>query len=216
MHDPPDYNALERVAWLKNAEAVLAKLNDRDRYILKKMRTYGWRFGHSEQAVENHIREDQMFAAWFAKEPRRTRFHERIASEWLQGVPSVECFETLPVAGKDAWYIATDGELRQGKKPPGVKSLDFRWCTRDHTVYASHKYTKEGGGNQDSQYSEVQATLKYFQQCADSDNTVLLAIVDGPYYTAERMANLHRYERTTPPISKALPIQDVPQFLETL
>lgn len=216
MHNPPDYEGLEQIAWRENAENVGVRLSSKDRYILKKIKTYMWRFGYSEEAIKGRIQSDIMFAAWFAKEPRRTKIHERIAAAWLEEIELISDFDDLPASGPDAWYIATDGELRQGKKPATVKSLDFRWQTGQYTVFASHKYTRESGGNQDSQFQEVQAMLKHFQQCGNNTGIVLLAIVDGPYYTETKMQQLRRFERTTAPISKALPIQDVPPFLEGL
>ena len=219
MHEPPDWDALEQAQWRENVDAVIDRLNERDKNILKKIGTYIWRFGYSESEVSNHIKEDQMFAAWFAKEPRRTKFHEKIAAEWLRLVEResdlIEDFDELPTQGKDAWYIASDGELRQGKKPQGIKSLDFWWKSGMYTVYASHKYTKEPGGNQDSQFNEIQGSLRHFLQ-SDDQRIVLLAIVDGPYFTETKMNALYRYERPSAPYSKALPIQDVPSFLDNL
>ncbi|MXZ16948.1 MAG: hypothetical protein F4Y81_01795 [Rhodothermaceae bacterium] len=220
MHDPPDYDAREQAAWRKNFGAVIDRLNARDDNILKTIRTYIWRFGYSESEVSNHIREDQMFAAWFAKEPRRTKFHEKIAAEWLRRIEQesdlINGFKELATGGRKAWYIASDGDLRQGKKPPGIKSLDFKWKTGNYTIYASHKYTKEGGGNQDSQFNEVLQLLKHFQQRSNGKYDVVLAIVDGPYFTETKMEQLYTFERMRPPYSKALPIQDVPDFLANL
>ena len=219
MHNPPDYDALEQVAWRENVDAVIDRLNARDANILKKISTYIWRFGYSESEVSNHIREDQMFAAWFAKEPRRTKFHEKIAAEWLRQIEQesdlIKDFDELATRGRKAWYIASDRDLRQGQRPSGIKSLDFKWKTGNYTIYASHKYTKEGGGNQDSQFNEVLQLLVHFQR-SNGKYDVVLAIVDGPYFTEKKMEELYRYERTRPPYSKALPIQDVPDFLANL
>lgn len=216
MPEPPDYEALEQILWRKQAKEVIDCLDKDDENLLKKIQTYIWRFGYTEEEVRARIRRDEMFSAWFTKEPRRMKLHETIAADWLKRIELVFDFEDLPTGGKNAWYIATDGELRQGKKPAGVKSLDFGWNTGQYRVFASHKYTKESGGNQDSQFQEVQNMLRYFQQGAVDDHTVVIAIVDGPYYTPAKMSELHRFERSSKPISKALHIEEVPSFLAML
>lgn len=75
--------------------------------------------------------------------------------------------------------------------------LDFIWTTGGKTFYAMHKYTKEGGGNQDSQYQEMIELMKRFLHCRHA-LVVLLVIVDGKYYqenNAKRLANLQGYQR---------------------
>lgn len=216
MLKPPDYDAFEQILWRKQAKEVIDCLDNNDKNILKKIQTYIWRFGYTEEEIKAHIRRNEMFAAWFTKEPRRMKLHETVAADWLSGIDLISDFESLPTGGKNAWYIAIDGDLRQGKKPAGVKSLDFGWTTGQYRVFASHKYTKESGGNQDSQFQEVQAMLRFFQQGAVDDHTVVLAIVDGPYYTPKKMSELHRFERINKPMSKALHIEEVPSFLKML
>lgn len=214
MRAPPDYDLIEQLLWREQSREVVDVLDDDDQNILKKIRTYAWRFGYTEEEVKVHIRKDAMFAAWFTKEPQRMKLHEKVAAEWLKDIDQIDGFESLPTGGQNAWYIATDGELRRGKKPTGVKSLNFRWKTGKYRIFASHKYTKESGGNQDSQFREAQAMLRYFQQCAVDNHTVVLAIVDGPYYTPAKMTQLHRFERLFPPFSKALSVEKVPDFLD--
>ena len=151
---PLDYDAIESEMWKENATQVVSRLNKPDKDLLKRIQTYVTRFGYSAEAVESKIRDDEMFAATFAKEPRRTSFHERVAAEWL-GDELGLAIDILPRKGVRAYYISSDGIVFTGlgedqNKPS--KSLDFKWVQNGITFYAMHKYTKEGGGNQDSQF----------------------------------------------------------------
>ncbi len=74
-----------------------------------------------------------------------------------------------------------------------------------------NKYTRMSGGNQDNQFETVLNLLKAFSNGRSEECEVLLAIVDGPYYTAEKMKDLYRF--TKPPKSYALHIEDVPEIL---
>ena len=155
-----------------------------------------------------------MFAAHFAKEPRRQGIHERVAAEWLQQLPAVNQFKVLPKKGADAIYVTSDGEIQRGAdlhNPPG-KSLDFRWFTGETACYAMHKYTKQSGGDQDNQFTEMRNLLESFIRCRDR-HCILLIIVDGPYYTKEKLETLKHLTRSHPPKSYATPIGKVPDLL---
>lgn len=216
MPKPPDYDEVEVKQWRENAKEVVSNLEKKEENILKRIKTYIWRFGFSQADVENKIADDDMFAAHFAKEPRRTGLHENEAAEWLKRLDQVKEFARLPKSGENAVYISSDGEVRQNMARAPSKSLDFRWRTGKFTVYASHKYTREGGGNQDSQYNEILHLLTMFQRARESEDVVLLAIVDGPYYTKSRMDRLHRFCRDRAPRSEAMQIEAVPDFLNFL
>ena len=176
-----------------------------------------WRFGYTESAVLDKIRDDSMFAAWFAKEPRRTGFHEAIAAEWIEALPGVNKFSVLPKFGSSALKVSSDGNIESetgARKLPG-KSLDFTWKTGNKTFYAMHKYTKEGGGNQDSQYKEMVELMKRFLQCRNR-SIVLLIIVDGDYYQENAQARLNELknnQRDNPPESYALSIGELPALI---
>jgi hypothetical protein len=210
---PPNYDEIERKRWSANAKQVLNRLRDGEKNLLKRIATFIDRFGFPEADVKEKIRSDSMFAAHFAMEPRRQGIHEKMAAQWIQDLDEVQDFKTLPKSGQRAYYITSDGEIRLGMKPAPSKSLDFLWKTGDTTFYAAHKYTKEGGGNQDSQFIEMRNLLQHFMTGVATDS-VLMVIVDGPYYTENRMKDLRRFARTTAPCSYAIPIQDVPTILK--
>lgn len=216
MPKPPDYEEIEVAQWRENAKEVAQNLKKKEKNLLKRIKTYIWRFGFSQTDVENKIANDDMFAAHFTKEPRRTGLHEKEAAKWLNELDQVEEFQVLPKSGRDAFYISSDGEVRQNMIGAPSKSLDFRWKTGKFIIYASHKYTREGGGNQDSQYKEIAHLLEMFQKARESEQVILLAIVDGPYYTESRMRRLRRFCRDKPPMSAAMTIETVPDFLSFL
>ncbi|MCY3884160.1 MAG: hypothetical protein OXG24_04505 [Gammaproteobacteria bacterium] len=215
MHKPPDYQAIEYAIARKGASQVVERLDAADKDLLKRIEWFVDRFGFQPQTVRDEIRRNKMFSAHFAKDPRRTGFHEKVAACWLkQFGNTISEFKTLPKSGKNAWYITSDGHMQKNVRPKPSKSLDFKWKTGRFTVYATHKYTREGGGNQDSQYDEVKLTLRHFQNGAVDDDTMFLAIVDGPYYTEEKLTELNRFERIKAPYCKAMHIEYVPNYLE--
>lgn len=209
---PPDYKKEEQRGWRENAAAVVARLEARDSNLLKKVDTYAWRFGYGADEIRNKIRSDIMFAAHFATDPKKQTLHERTAAEWLQGISGIENFASLPSSGKKAWYVTSDGEVRQGRNGAPGKSLDFRWTVGDITFWASHKHTEESGGAQDQQFQEMRALLRRFHNCRNRE-FVLIAIVDGAYYTEGKMEELRSFTRDHMPRSFAAHIGQVPEIV---
>ena len=210
----PDYESMEREEWKQNAQQVKQGLANNDPRLAKRIATYIDRFGYDESTVRKKIRDDPMFAAHFAKEPRRTSLHQKAAAKWLDMLPSVTQFRSLPPSGKKALYITSDGEIQSGeilKHGKPSKSLDFMWLTGSIICYAMHKYTKEGGGNQDSQYKEMLALLKNFLSCGE-EGIILIIIVDGPYYTENKMNELRKNTRDHPPRSYAVHLEEIPNI----
>lgn len=216
---PPNWDRIEQAMWRANADEVASEVEMRSERIMKRVRLFVWRFGFSEQEVVEKIRSEPMFAYWFAKEPRRQAFHESVAADYLSGFPSIRRLVRLKQTGGDALYLNSDGEIVAGRDirgPNPSKALDFEfWSASGVRCLASHKYTKEGGGNQDSQFNEQRHLLGNFLR-RSSNNVALLVICDGPYYNDNRMATLRQQCRLQPPLSFALHIEDVPNVVEML
>ena len=210
---PPDYESHVLDLWLENASVVPSLLSESDIHLLKKIETYSDHFKYTSTEIVEKIRNDPMFAAHFAKEPRRQGVHEKLASKWLDEIECVSNFQVLPKSGANALYVDSDGEVRKILQNPKSKSLDFMWTTGKTTCYAMHKYTKQSGGDQDNQFKEMEALLRRFFECRD-ESCILIVIVDGPYYTDNKMASLQTITRTHPPKSYAVHIENVPQILE--
>ena len=218
MNDPspPDYEAIEADAWTSNALDVRDRLLNNDKFLNRRIATFVARFGYETAQVREKILTDQMFAATFTKEPRRQGIHENSAAQWLNQLPSVQGFERLPQGGSRAWCVSVDGGIRMARDNPDTasKALDFKWITGETTFWAMHKYTRESGGNQDSQFREMKDLLRnYMQHWRRTD--ALLVIVDGPYYNQSRMAELKFLERKQSPKSFATPIAAVPSILRS-
>ncbi len=213
VEPPPDYDAIEREAWQKNARNVPLRLSEDDPYILRRIQTYCGRSGYSRKEVHEKIKNDPMFAVHFAVEPRRQGLHEQAAAAWLKKIPGIAHFRTLPKSGKNDLRLNSDGEIQQGGTSKESKSLDFAWKTGTMVFYAMHKYTKEGGGNQDSQHKEMIELLRKFMRCEDK-KCALIVIVDGPYYTKKKMEKLTHHTREKDPKSYACSIEHVPMIIQ--
>lgn len=216
---PPDWDTIEQGMWRSNAADVAEEATGESERLMKRVELFVWRFGYSRDDVLNKVKTDPMFASWFAKEPRRQSPHEQIAADYLKAFPEIRCFVRLKQTGGEALYLNRDGEIipksaLQGDRPS--KALDFEWKSPSGVrCLASHKYTKEGGGNQDSQFREQRTLLSHFQS-RSANNTALFVICDGPYYNDERMKTLRMQCRTVPPMSFATHIEDVPGLVSRM
>lgn len=215
---PPDYESIERKQWKQSQREVIREAGNLTSRLRKRIATFISRFGYTAEDVAKKITDDEMFAAHFAKEPRRTGLHEKVAAEWIKALPYVHEFRVLPKAGNDSLKVSSDGNIVTVEKHANIpgKTLDFMWTTGGKIFYAMHKYTKEGGGNQDSQYQEMIELMKRFTHCRDN-NVVLLVIVDGEYYQesgAKRLLALQDWQRERAPRSYALPVGELPEVLE--
>ena len=156
-------------------------------------------------------------AAVLAREARRQNIHETAAAEYLERLANVQEFQRLPSRGLNAIYINADGQLVTGEQlglalRPS-KSIDFRWQTGIVTCYAAQKYTREGGGNQDNQFKEVERLLQNFLRRVNND-TALFVLVDGPYYTEERINRLRGLTRERSPLSYVTSINELQPYLD--
>ncbi len=215
MFEPPDYDAEEERLRKQNVAEVLDNLEQRDKNLLKKIETFSKNFSYAESDIENQIMESKMFACTFSIEPSRQGFHEKVAAQWL--VDTLKCnINILPKKGKSALYVTNDGNITQWDRPrKPSKSLDFKWTMGDITIYAMHKYTKVSGGAQDNQFDDVRNTLDKFLKAQDP-NVVFIAIVDGNYYTEQKLKILRGLTRNNPPRSYVTRIEGVPDIMKTL
>lgn len=203
--------------WAKSAKEVSKEVKEPSDRLTYRVLTFISRFGFLKEDVLKKIQQDDMFAAHFAKEPRRTGLHEKMAARWIEKLSSVKNFVVLPKTGAGSIKISSDGKIACWPNSNGLpgKTLDFRWCTGDVTFYAMHKYTKEGGGNQDSQFQEMIEVMKKFLLCVEQ-KTVLAIIVDGNYYRDKgnsKLSKLKKLEKTNTPESYATPIEGLPEIL---
>lgn len=184
MSKEPDYNNDFITACRANLSNVLTLLEAKDPGLAKKIQTFSSRFNFPVADIEQKIRDDEVFRAIFAKDPGKQKIHENIAARFIKEIEGVEDFEQL---GHDALVVfqgavSSRKEARERGAAATAKTIDFRWTYNGKQVYASHKYTKESGGMQDSQYKDLQE----FTDEANKSNlkdTYFLALADGPYYS---------------------------------
>lgn len=216
---PPDYDRIEQELWEKHKTEVRDMLEEQDDGLLRRIRTFAEHFGFDEMKVREKIENDLMFACCFAKDATKTGFQEKEAGKYLKKFPElIQSFKLLPKTGKNAKYMDEDGNIVTGEKPEnGSKSLDFMW-TVDNThieCFASHKFTREGGGAQNHQRDELIRLLKMFKNC-NNKRIALFAICDGPYYNEQNLSLLCQHVRKEPPYSFACSVGDVPKNVEKL
>ena len=215
---PPDYEKIEKQLWRKNGNEVRYLLKNQDSGLLRRIQTFADRFGFDEAEVCEKINDDFMFACCFAKDAMRTGFHEKEAEKYLRMFPDlIRFFTSLPASGKNAKYVDRRGNIVTGKKPSGIKSLDFMWIAGNTHIrcLATHKFTREPGGSQDHQRDELIRLLQMFQNC-DNENIALFAICDGPYYNARTLSILREHVRKESPYSFACSVGNVPKNVEKL
>ena len=218
MFKPPDYKAIEVALWKHNATEVLSELEQQDQSLLEKIETFSENFGYAVDDVKAQIRNNEMFAATFSKSPTKQGCHKREAKRWLTHNLSGSIVE-LPSSRQDGLYVRDDGEIMEGRMWNDAslphKSMDFKWTQNGTIIYAMHKYTKVSGGTQNRQFIDVRDALRKFSHAQDS-NIVFIAIVDGDYYTDEKITELRCLTRGTPPRSYATKIEGVPDIMKTL
>lgn len=139
----------------------------------KKITNWAGRYGYDKEEVEQKILSDDMFASFFAKDPIKQNYTEKIAEDLL-GV------KHLPNNGIS---FSKEGELCKGCFSDNSKSVDF---VRNNT-YITQKYTRGNGGSQDNQYRDVIQFLTY-----GSKRYKVAAYVDGSYYTDEKRNELRK------------------------
>ena len=181
----PDYEGEAIRRGRENASHVLPLLEAGNKKLLEKIDSYCERTGYELQVVLRKIREDEMFRAQFAISPGRQGMHEKMAAAFIKSIPGVENFNTLN-KGKGGLVILAGALMpRAQAKEQGAsrtaKTIDFFWNYNGKIIYASHKYTRVGGGNQDNQYEDVHNFISAANP-SNLANTFFLAITDGGYF----------------------------------
>ena len=203
---PLDFEAIEYQQNLANRADMAKEIAERSERLRTRIRHFAGQFDIPEADFWRDLdaNPNGPLAAVLAREARRQNVHERAAANYVERMPKVAHFRKLPSSGPNACYINRDGQVVTGAQLAGAqrpsKSIDFQWQTGAVTCYAAPKYTREGGGNQDNQFNEVQALLRNFLQRINND-VALFVLVDGPCYNAARVAQLQGLVRLQNPRS---------------
>lgn len=208
--NPPNYDELERRFYQQYAREFSNDLAGNNVYARQKVMTFCENFGYEYMDVEQKIYDDPMFRAHFAKKPNRTGMHERVAGEYLAQFSEITEFTILPKTGQNSIFLTENGDFRLRPELNNIstKSLDFKWQVGNTLCYASHKFTKTGGGHQDNQLDDVNRLLERFRN-RHNNHMALFAICDGGFFEDELMTQLRDNTRTNPPLSFACHIGEV-------
>ena len=159
----------EKELRLKNILEVRQNINHAD-YQLKVI-NFSEKTGFSVEDIVNKIMTDDMFVFFFAKDPKKQNFTEKLVAELLK-------VEKLPASGKNCIRFNQDGDIVATNNGNVSKSADFYI----NGVYYTQKYTYESGGAQDNQYNDVRDFL-----IKGSKKYKVGAIVDGAYWNNKRL-----------------------------
>lgn len=152
----------------KNLEDIKKNIDNSD-YTLK-IQNYCDKFGFLFEDVKQQILTNDLVASFFAKDPSKQNFTEKLVEELLNS-------KVLPQLGKNCVRFTQDGEIVSKKTPNASKSADFLI----NNIYITQKYTRSTGGAQDNQFNDVVDFL-----IKGSKKYKVAAIVDGSFWDDKR------------------------------
>jgi hypothetical protein len=216
--DKLDYKGLYNLALQKNIKQLQKEIDTEQ----TKTKIHNWakKFQLNPLEVRQKIIDDNMFSLHYIIEPARQGFHEKLAADYIKKFSNVSNFENLPTSGKNALVVHSGLIVPKEESPSNAgKTVDFKWDTDGYKCYASHKYTKDGGGAQDNQYKDLRDFMKNSRQNNDV-NIRFFAICDGEYYQHKDSNGYTKIEILNRDFDKkdkliALSIDDLFNYLET-
>ena len=218
---PLDFESIEHRQNLDNLAEMVDEIAERSERLRTRILHFSGQFDIPEDDFWRDLGTNPAgpLAAVLAREARRQNIHENAAADYVGALPLVAQFRKLPSSGPNAYYVNGDGQLVTRRQLAGAstpsKSIDFQWRTGAITCYAAQKYTKVGGGNQDSQFNEVQSLLRNFLQRINN-GVALFILVDGPYYDETRLAQLHALRRLQEPCSYVASVNQLLPILQDI
>jgi len=165
-----------------------------------KIEQYCNKFKRDYTMVRNKILSDDCFADFFVPILAKRNFFESKTLKYLQtelGYPMVK----MNHVGDHALYLS-DGRIVSNPTINSTKSFDFKMLEKRSTTFIAHKYIHENGGAQDNQFNDLKYFLVQANKYFDADredlfdsNIKFMAIVDGEYFTNERIGVLNTFKR---------------------
>ncbi len=137
----------------------------------------------------------ELLRRFFYKPPIKQNYTEKMAAAYIEKHANVTKFCNLPKSGTDSKHVKngkviSNEENEKLNEPQNLdplnrsaaKSIDFEFIYGKYHVYASQKYTHEGGGGQNDFQRELGTFL---DEAKNPTNTtdLFLAIADGAYNT---------------------------------
>lgn len=158
------------------------------------------KFGRNFKKIKNKILVDDNFADLFIPVLAKQNFFELETFRYLHDDLHYPIHKMAP-NGKEALYLS-GGRIVSNPTINSTKSFDYKLMEKRSTTFISQKYINEGGGSQDNQFNDIKYFLiqanKYFN--ADrgdlfKSNIKFMAIVDGEYFTKDKMNILNTLKR---------------------
>jgi len=213
----PDWDSGVVIARRANTEDVPRLLREGDSKLMKKISNFSTKHEIPEKEIIEEIFRSGVVRAVFAKEPTRQNIYEGVVEQFLREhlINHGVAIRKLPADGKGALYIDRNGKIRgklEGNDRGIGKSLDFEAKLGDQIVYISHKFTRESGGMQDSQFDEQLGKLRRFRNSNKPKEHFAVAC-DGAYYTDKRMSEFKALARNEAPFSTAGTCGEVLEFI---
>lgn len=188
-----DYDKLESKQLEKNIlefrKSILRNIDSKSKI---KIENFASKFNLEYEYVLERIYSDDLFILHFIKEPQKQSFHQKEALKYLSKIKNVQNAQQLDSTGDNALYVI-NGQVTKGKhvtsNQPG-KSIDFEWeyINKNGVIikcYATHKHTKEEGGSQNNQFTDVKTFFENsakFLQKSNLPECYFYAICDGKFY----------------------------------
>ncbi len=159
-----------------------------EKWVEIKIKNYLERFPFLDLTYEdvvNEIMSNDLVASFFAKDPNKQNITEKTIANIIKNLNFVSNFQNY---NSKTEIFVVNGEI-VNKRALGVKSMDYSFVSKNITYYVTQKYTKGKGGSQDNQFHDV---VSFLQNCKNNKltDTAFLAIVDGDYYTEEKIKTL--------------------------
>jgi len=174
----------------KYNQSVVRKDINTDKMKLK-INNFSEKSSFSVEDIKNEILNNDMFASFFIKDPKKQNIYENEALKYLKKFFS--SIEKLPASKKNAKYIVNGKIISQLKTKPagGHKSIDFE--IKNKKLLITHKYieSKIGGGAQDNQFEDVRNFLENIKENKEYN---FMAICDGEYFTEQRLSTLNEFK----------------------
>lgn len=159
----------------ENLTELRNNLNDTD--VQFKIVNYAEKHGFEAEDIKERIKSDDLVASFFAKDPSKQNFTEKLVAELLNT-------KTLPQSGKNCIRFNNNGDICSTKSANTSKSADFLIGN----VYITQKYTRSTGGAQDNQYTDV---VDFLSKGSKKYNVA--AIVDGSYWDNSKRQELKNF-----------------------
>ena len=170
----------------KNFSLVREQLRNKNDDLMYKIKKRSNEYGIPEKQIIVEIAKYDTAVIPFVISPARQNFYEKIAYSIIKNIEGISELEKLPNNNLFVCngVIMNKDVLKKLKQYPSAKTIDFKWNYNEYSIYASHKYTKDSGGSQDSAYKDLQEFIKASRD-TKLVKTIFVAIADGDYYFTE-------------------------------